>query len=423
MILPITFLILVTLLLSSYLSASTAIIGSIFKTHLAEAQSYIQTIKYRNLVIDLGNGLKTNAQLTIPAIGNGPFPGVLLVHSSGALDMNETLAKNTKPFWQISQYLSERGFVVLRYDKRGIGANSTIIDHNIWGNTTVNSLIHDAEIALDVLMHQPMVDPNRISIIGHSEGTAIGARVAIDNPNKVKNIVLMGTVAENFSKIAFSQFVSAPLSYANRVLDHNHSGLISIQQIATDPLFIKVGSIFYANNTTKALTNALAQESGNERNSSGYVSIDGQLRPFLVQIYNNSTAFNLSKCNGVDRCPILVRSESNLEPTLSIIGNVSKSTGILILNGENDSETPVQEAFLLQQKLAEVNHPDHTLITYPGLGHLFYPSSQWITASGPIERYVLSDLFAWLSRHKVNTAIHDENPQTNTGLASLVINK
>ncbi|PWU79327.1 MAG: hypothetical protein DLM72_17940 [Candidatus Nitrosopolaris wilkensis] len=33
------------------------------------AQQYIQTIKYRNLVIDLGNGLKTSAQLTLPAVG------------------------------------------------------------------------------------------------------------------------------------------------------------------------------------------------------------------------------------------------------------------------------------------------------------------------------------------------------------------
>jgi uncharacterized protein len=35
----------------------------------ALAQQYIQTIKYRNVVIDLGNGVKTNAQLTYPAIG------------------------------------------------------------------------------------------------------------------------------------------------------------------------------------------------------------------------------------------------------------------------------------------------------------------------------------------------------------------
>jgi hypothetical protein len=38
------------------------------------AQQYIPTIKHRNLVIDLGNGVKTNAQLTFPAVGKGPFP-------------------------------------------------------------------------------------------------------------------------------------------------------------------------------------------------------------------------------------------------------------------------------------------------------------------------------------------------------------
>ena len=86
---------------------------SIFKQQDgALAQQYIQTIKYRNLVIDLGNGVKTTAQLTLPSIGKGPFPSVLLIHGSGAVDQNETLAKNAKPFWQIAQHISERGFAV-----------------------------------------------------------------------------------------------------------------------------------------------------------------------------------------------------------------------------------------------------------------------------------------------------------------------
>jgi hypothetical protein len=89
----------------------------------ALAQQYVQTIKYKNLVIDLGNGLKTNAQLTYPAVGKGPFPGVLLIQGTGANDKNQTsgfVYKNgPKPpalLWQIAQYLSERGFAVLRYD-------------------------------------------------------------------------------------------------------------------------------------------------------------------------------------------------------------------------------------------------------------------------------------------------------------------
>ena len=99
------------------------------------------------------------------------------------------------------------------------------------------------------------------------------------------------------------------------------------------------------------------------------------------------------KCGSTYTCPIGLKSHYALEPTLSIIGNVSKSTGILLLNGENDSQTPVQQAFLLQQRLTDVNHPDHTLITYPNLGHLFYPSSQWSTGVGPIQQYVLADIY------------------------------
>jgi len=111
------------------------------------AQSYVQTIKSRNLVIDLGNGVKTNAQLTYPAIGRGPFPSILLVHGAGPVDMNYG-----GMFWQIARYLSERGFAVLRYDKRGIGENGTIINNSVWGNMTSNDLIYDAEKIANVLI-------------------------------------------------------------------------------------------------------------------------------------------------------------------------------------------------------------------------------------------------------------------------------
>ena len=63
----------------------------------------------------------------------------------------------------------------------------------------------------------------------------------------------------------------------------------------------------------------------------------------------------------------------------------------------NDENTAIQQAFLLQQELTEVRHPDHTLKTYPDLGHVFSPSSQWLTAYGPMEQKVLEDLFGWIS--------------------------
>ena len=393
-------LFLITILVLSCLS--TNILN--LQKNQALAQSYVPTIKYRNLVIDLGKRVKTNAQLTYPAVGKGPFPGVLLIAGSGALDKNGTSGfihkngpKPPTPYWQIAQYLSERGFAVLRYDKRGIGANYTI-NQNIWGNATVNDLKRDAEKALNVLTMQPEVDPNRTSLIGHSEGTIIAPRVAIDNPTKVKNIILMGTAAQNLIRdLLHYQVVDLPSVYAAQVLDKNHTGLISLQQIVMHPLLgsYLIPSSLLETNNTKVIINNLIQKFG----TAGHVSIEKQIRPELIKYYENESAFRFSKCNEVRGCPAWFRSESSLIPTLSVIGNISKSTGVLILNGENDSATPVQQAFLLQQRLTDLKHPDHTLITYPNLGHFFYPSSQWFTESGPIQPHVLADLYAWLAAH------------------------
>ena len=380
------------------------------------------------MVIDLGNGVKTNAQLTVPAVGNGPFPGVLLVPGSGAMDMNTTLGivridnetgtkiyPTSRLFFQIAEYLSDRGFVTLRYDKRGVGENMTIGDSNVWGNMTFNDLRHDAERALNFLIQQPEVDPKRISIIGHSEGTIITPRVAIDNQGKVKNIVLMGTAAQNLVRdILRFQVIDLPLEYAMKVLDRNDTGSISKEQIANDPLLSSYleSAVLHTNNTnTKAIINKNQTE---KFDTSSQISIEKQIRPALIKYYENETAFNPSKCNDIRGCPLWFKSEFDLIPNLSIIGNISKSTGILILNGENDSQTTVQQAFLLQQKLTDINHPDHTLITYPDLGHVFYPSSQWQISLGPIKQYVLRDLYSWLEAHSGFTPITTSIPSLPT---------
>ncbi|HEX5187543.1 MAG TPA: prolyl oligopeptidase family serine peptidase, partial [Nitrososphaeraceae archaeon] len=101
--------------------------------------------------------------------------------------------------------------------------------------------------------------------------------------------------------------------------------------------------------------------------------------------------------SGLEGCPKWMRSHSDLQSTLSMIGNVSSNIGVLILQGENDTATPLEQGLQLQQRLMEVNHPNHLLITYPNLGHSLSPSSQWISQSGPMAEYVLKDMFEWLS--------------------------
>jgi pimeloyl-ACP methyl ester carboxylesterase len=80
---------------------------------------------------------------------------------------------------------------------------------------------------LNVLIAQPELNGTKeIMIIGHSEGTIIVPRVAVDNPTKVKNIVLISAQAENVRNnvyFQYFQYVYLPLLYAEKVLDHNHN--------------------------------------------------------------------------------------------------------------------------------------------------------------------------------------------------------
>ena len=55
--------------------------------------------------------------------------------------------------------------------------------------------------------------------------TIIAPRVAIDNSTKVKNIILMGTVALSTRENTHNLDVTLPSEYATQVLDKNHTGI------------------------------------------------------------------------------------------------------------------------------------------------------------------------------------------------------
>jgi uncharacterized protein len=384
--------------------------SSIVTPSYAQSTYGLQTIKSRDLILDLGNSLKTKAQLTLPMLGKGPFPGVLLVHGSGVADKDYYVNKNIAPFLQMSRYLSERGFAVLRYDKRGVGPNFTISDPNVWGNLTFNDLKSDAQKALAVLIKQPEVDPTKITIIGHSEGTTIVPRIAIENATKVRNIVLMGAAANNTRDLVYFREVTVPLLYAQRMLDHKHNGLISIPEASKDPVFNFLIRNFTLLLSTGSTTNSTKQQQSNPQqyntiNKNGYMSINNELKPKLIaQVQALSTITPGEKCTNTAGCPIWLNSQYALKSNVNIIGKVPPSISILIQQGDNDIATPLQQAFLLQQALIDARHPDHTLITYPNLGHGFNRQSEWFPVQEGIQPYVLADLYSWLAAHSGFTA-------------------
>jgi fermentation-respiration switch protein FrsA (DUF1100 family) len=112
--------------------------------------------------------------LTLPK-GNGPFPAVVLIAGSGPQDREGTIA-NHKPLLVLSDYLTRRGFAVLRYDKRGVAQSTGSAE-----TATTLDLAGDAICAFKYLKSRKEIDPAKIGLIGHSEGAMIAPAIAADN--------------------------------------------------------------------------------------------------------------------------------------------------------------------------------------------------------------------------------------------------
>jgi len=354
--------------------------------------SKTETISRRDLVIDLGDGLATDAQLTYPSVGEGPFPGVLLIPGGGTPDMDEYMppyatetGEPARPFLQIAEYLSERGFAVLRYNKRGIGFNSTLEDQGVFFDTTIQDLIQDAEKAVEVLRLQSEVDADDITLIGHSESTIIAPRIAVDDPS-VKNIVLMGTAGRSYYDIKYFKTVDLRVVFAKEIMDTNHDGLLSIPEVI-EGLGQGPKAAISALDLIENSTGEWLWRPHWNPDRDDFVNIEDEFESFLIWLieYSMTAEYPGSK---------LVQSQLALESNMDMIGNISSS--ILILHGENDILTPFEDALLMEQRLTEIGHPDHTLISYPGLGHYFFPEDYWSIAMGPMQDTVLQDLGDWL---------------------------
>jgi len=73
-------------------------------------------------IIDKKDGDTLAGTFTKP-FGKGKFPVVIFITGSGAEDRNESLLGH-KPFLVLSDYLTRKGFAVLRTDDRGTGKST-----------------------------------------------------------------------------------------------------------------------------------------------------------------------------------------------------------------------------------------------------------------------------------------------------------
>lgn len=129
---------------------------------------------------DAGDTARTLAgTLTLPdasRFGEGPYPGVVLISGSGPQDRDSTLMGH-KPFLVLADRMTRAGIAVLRYDDRGVGKST-----GDFAQGTITRFARDARAAAAVLRGHDAVDPERVGLMGHSEGGMVAPMASIGEP-------------------------------------------------------------------------------------------------------------------------------------------------------------------------------------------------------------------------------------------------
>jgi uncharacterized protein len=132
-----------------------------------------------------GNGFSIAGTLTKPqAVGRMRLPTVVLVGGSGPIDRDSSVA-GIPIMSQLAGALADQGFLVLRFDKRGVGqtgGRTEVATHRDYADDLIGMIRW--------LARRDDVDSRRIAVAGHSEGGAV-AMLAAAREKKIGSLILL----------------------------------------------------------------------------------------------------------------------------------------------------------------------------------------------------------------------------------------
>ncbi|MGD2069140.1 MAG: alpha/beta fold hydrolase [Gemmatimonadota bacterium] len=127
--------------------------------------------------------------LTLPD-GRGPFPAVVAVTGSGLQDRDEHIrgvGVDYRPFRDIADTLARRGIATLRFDDPGVGGSDPYPP-----DATPFDYADIVRSALAYLRRRSESDPDRLAVLGHSEGGVVAPAVAAADERVAALILLAG---------------------------------------------------------------------------------------------------------------------------------------------------------------------------------------------------------------------------------------
>ena len=133
-----------------------------------------------------------------PAPLDGRWPAVLLVPGSGPMDRDGTMF-GIPVLGQLANALADEGYLVARYDKRGVGQSGGRPE-----SARLRDYAEDARDLVRYLEDRDDVDRDRIVVIGHSEGGWVGL-IAAAREQRIDAVALIASPSTRGSEFVLEQ--------------------------------------------------------------------------------------------------------------------------------------------------------------------------------------------------------------------------
>ncbi len=323
---------------------------------------------------------------------------MILIPGSGLENMNAAICAAgpgspvlSHNFLDIANYLTPRGFAVLRYNKHYVTGPCQGDYQAFYTKLTLQHMLSDAARVLAVAESDPHVDAHRIYLYGWSEGSTIAAALAARHP-ELAGLIVQGPVARSWRDTFLYQITDVGIPYLRRFAPDGRVTATTLRQAYAGPGgLVARGVVIYLADPQALQKGRFAINPLLDRNHDGAIDINTEFIPALPF----ELSFLLSP-RGIFR----IYGPGDALPTVTAQAPRLKLP-VLILQGANDANVPLAGARELNAALAVSGVSDHTLHIYPGLGHSLGPAATVIDDNfRPIALAPLADLADWLGRHQ-----------------------
>ncbi len=170
------------------------------------------------------------------------YPTVVMVGGTGLYYRNVSLGISGTSRDLVFKDLSDRVtqnycVATVRYDYRGVSCDlvdqmaiERCLDENVRETLTDKTQLEDIQLVYDTVKNHPKLDTQKVTLMGHSEGSINVARLIANNSVKAKSLVFFGGVTESPKSLIRWQFVdrSADRAFA---MDTDSDGVLTNLEI------------------------------------------------------------------------------------------------------------------------------------------------------------------------------------------------